>query len=349
MTSISTDARNLRALVGDAVVLLGQNPENATSYIGSVVAPILTGYLSNVAALLDAAHKVKNEAGQRHVQVVHYTSIETIFRILRDAASNARNGKNNDERPREPEPPGGYLRLYDTAHFNDPDEGNHIIHALNADRQYDWLTEHGGAYAYIASFMPVGAKENIADDLVLWRTYGDEGEGCSIKVSIPAAHLREVNYSAENTRRAAGKVNRILSIVQPLLDFGDDAAREEVRRVFAESFREGLGKVQFLHKAPAFRHENEYRVVMTRKDFTEDDISFHYRRSYGPSGHLRHYYEHPALGVGEMIVSGSEVTVGPRVLAKEDVRNSLEILVRRAKLEQRLKVKVSRQPFYRVI
>lgn len=349
MTSIGTDARNLRALISGAVTLLGREPENVASYVKSVVAPSLTSYLSNVAAILDQEHKVKSAGNQPLLQVVHYTSVATISSILRDAASRVLDGGNGDAQPRDADSKGAFLRLYDTAHFNDPDEGNHIIHALNSDRRYDWLMEHGGAYAYIASFMPVGARGNVADDLVLWRTYGNEGEGCSVKVSIPTDLLRKVNYSPEKTRRAASKVNRILSVVQPLLNFGDDAAREEVRKLFAESFREGLGKVQFLHKAPAFKHENEYRVVMTRKDFSEEDISFHYRRTNGPTGHLRHYYEHQDLEVDKMFVSGSEVTVGPRVLAKEDVRNSLEIMARRAGLERRLTVRVSDQPSYRVI
>ena len=168
-------------------------------------------------------------------------------------------------------------------------------------------------------------------------------------MNIPSPLLRKVNYSLTRTRWAARKVKRILSAVEPLSDYREDDIREEIRRVLADRFREGLGRVQYLYKNPAFRDENEYRVVVTRSDLEEKDISFHYKRSSGRTGHLRHYHEHPELEVDKLIVSMSELTVGPRVLAKEDVRNSLEILVRRAKLEQRMKVRVSGQPFYRVI
>ena len=167
MNEINEGTRILRAQVRDAVSLLRQDSSQVAGYVQSIVGPTFGDVLSNLATLIDERHRVGDGNGQKPIQVVHYTSISTIFSILSDAVSKVRKDSEPDQPPPQPDKLGAYLRLYDSAHFNDPDEGNHLIHAFNTNHQYDWLTEHGGSHAYIASFIPSEDKKDTGDDLVL--------------------------------------------------------------------------------------------------------------------------------------------------------------------------------------
>lgn len=113
-------------------------------------------------------------------QVIHYTSIENLMSIL-DSADKKSAGKNKNQTMinKGKKDKKGFLRLYDTVHFNDPDEGNFFVRNLSCE--YRWLREEAEEitrerqeYAYVASFILPREDKDMSDNLVFWREYGKQ-------------------------------------------------------------------------------------------------------------------------------------------------------------------------------
>ena len=128
--------------------------------------------------------------------LVHYTGTDVVFHMLDDS----------DEE--------GGLRLYDTVHGNDPEEGTFLLrHWPDRANEGPWMWQgsangdSGGdgrlelkeqveqglypGHAYVLSFVPSASDERNNDRIVFWREYGRHGAGCSL--SIPKDKL----FSAE--------------------------------------------------------------------------------------------------------------------------------------------------------
>ena len=237
------------------------------------------------------------------------------------------------------------LRLYDSAHLNDPDEGNFLIRSLDPEGKYNWISEGSIAHAYVTSFIIPKKDKDMRDNLVFWRAYGSEGEGCSLTVHVPPQHLRRVVYDPVEVQDTVQKLLPTLQTIEPIVAV-KQPFEHQIKRELSDAFRESLGQVQYLYKSQAYEYEEECRFVITRSEVSENQIYFDYRHQDG-SAHLRHYCEHEDLDLERMAVSGSAITLGPRVFRSDDVRRSLEVLRSRAGLENRLQVRPSRIPFYR--
>ena len=152
--------------------------------------------------------------------LVHYTGMDVVFAMLND-------GDDKDG-----------LRLYDTVHANDPEEGRFLLlHWPNGDDEHFWMWQQGenswpgdgealsfkqqverGLYpghAYVLSFVPSAREKKNNDRIVFWREYGRHGAGCSI--SIPKNKLSadercslapyRVRYGQADVRNLADKLN----------------------------------------------------------------------------------------------------------------------------------------------
>ena len=82
-----------------------------------------------LSAELEAKHRL--EGDNEDVKVVHYTSIETIHALLT-------------------EPSKQYLRLYDSVHLTDPQEGRYVFKEIELGKESKWL-ESSVSHAYIIS------------------------------------------------------------------------------------------------------------------------------------------------------------------------------------------------------
>ena len=71
---------------------------------------LLNKTISEAFSSLRNSYRVCRQDGKKST-VVHYTSVETVMNMLQDCM---------DEKH------GSHLRLYDTFHFNDPDEGRYL-------------------------------------------------------------------------------------------------------------------------------------------------------------------------------------------------------------------------------
>ena len=298
-------------------------------YVTGVVVPKLQDALSDVCLEIEQHHRLSKSETKSTNFVVHYTSVATIVSMLQAYARKERGNPLNGEQRSLREEQGISLRIYDSAHFNDPDEGNYLVRNLNLPEKHSWLNINNVTHAYIASFIIPETDPNVAsDNLVFWRTYGREGEGCSLKLNIPSSSLQEVHYGPKPVNRTAQIMLPVLEVLHPLVSIDEPS----IRQVVQEAFWGSLGKIQYLYKSQAYAYERECRFVITRSNVGEDRICFDYTDEGNLTGRLRHYCEDEALEVRELFPTGSSITLGPCVSDKNDLRRSLEVLKRRANL-----------------
>ncbi len=302
-------------------------------YTTDTIIPTLSALLQALCNEIEQYHALNDLApdrAQAPAYVVHYTTVSTVVSMLQAQAINRKTketeGKEQGNFAYSQE---ASLRLYDSAHFNDPDDGNYLGRQLSKSAKYAWLTPSTRTHAYIASFMiPDDDPDAASDNLVFWRTYGREGEGCSLKLRTPTAKLSRVLYKPKELERTERAFYPVLDVLDPLVSTTDPWIKDTLR----EAFWKSLGRIRFLYKSPAYDYERECRLVIPRTEITAERISFDFRSDGSSSGRLRHYCEDEVLRVDEILGSGSSITIGPSVADKEDLQQSLEILGRRAGL-----------------
>ena len=283
----------------------------------TLVIPFLKKAISEKFKSLKESYRVCHENNEAPT-VVHYTSVDTVIKMFRDYSDNE----------------ASYLRLYDTFHFNDPDEGRYL--KLAKCEVLSDLMKKTSPCAYATSFVvPRDAKriESVRDNLVFWRTYGREGTGCSLAIKIPAHRLYQVRYGETKTavEAVASIEHKILDALSPMMDLDESGPKEQdipalLREATAVAMREEAEAVLYLHKSKAYNYENEARVVKTVRSIKEErkrDIVFEYESSKNKT---RHYYEDDDLSVENLLVTGSIITLGPCVSFKENMAYYLEHL-----------------------
>ena len=160
--------------------------------------------------------------------LVHYTGTDVVFKMLNDRAEE------------------GGLRLYDTVHGNDPEEGTFLLlHWPDRENEGPWMWQEsangdsGGdeglelkkqveqglypGHAYVLSFVPSTYDEKNNDRIMFWREYGRQGAGCSL--SIPGNKLfaagkcslvpYRVLYGGDTVEMLAGNYSGKLSTARP--------------------------------------------------------------------------------------------------------------------------------------
>ena len=261
-----------------------------------------------------------------HVPVVHYTSLRTNFTLLHSAL---------------PGNPKASLRLYDSEHTNDPEEGTFLFKALDLPPDHHWAADPTPSHAYLASFLAVpsgvSAEMNPSDDLGFWRSYGRNGQGCSFRTWVPDGILRRVLYGREAAQLLKADLLKLLDALEPIARL-----HEEAQSVLREALWDELSSIRYLYKHAAYTDEREYRVVVLEEDVESSKIQFALR---GPPDSLRRYYEHPSLVVTKLFApSGASITIGPDAPHREDLQHSLDLLRRRAGLDN-LAIRTSRIPY----
>lgn len=274
-------------------------------YVTGIVLPTLRDALDQLILDIDRSHHVNLEADSSSTFMIHYTSVGSLMSLLLNAANGHRS----------------FLRLYDSAHFNDPDEGNYL--GRNLPDGLDWAVGGTQSHAYVASFIDPGHDEerDMTDNLVFWRTYGREGEGCSLKVRVPASNLRRVLYGSGDARTAGSKLLPVLKLLEPLLDISND-----IHRVIIDAIWESLERIQYLYKSGAYSYEAEYRFVLGKLEIDEDRVCIDISDPGESVSRVRHYCEHEDLEIGNIFASGSSVTLGPCVPNSDDLCGVLGIL-----------------------
>lgn len=252
--------------------------------------------------------------------VVHYTKVDTVIKMFRDYIEKERS----------------YLRLYDTFHLNDPDEGKYLIGRLDptAHQELKDLIEVNTPCAYVSSFIipddsqqskGVGARDN----LVFWKTYGREGTGCSITMRVSAARLYKVKYGIEDVRCVADDIEGIragiMEAIKPIMDVSSDENKEVLMKALSSTLSVELEDILYLYKSIAYEYEKEVRIIRTKGSIKASDDEICFDDNSGAQK-IRHYYNDESLSAPNLLTTGSVITLGPCVPDKENIAYYLEHL-----------------------
>ena len=305
------------------------DPDAIVEYTKTVVTSHLAIVGKALSREIEQLHTPAEPLSTRNLFAIHYTGLPTLIALLNQRSRNLQS-----EQSAEPTS----LRLYDAAHLNDPTEGVYLAGAL--PRKHRWVGVPKQSHAYIVSFIGEHQGDPPAEDnLVFWRMYGKEGEGCSMRVNIPPTKLRRVFYGKKEAEQTSRTLISLLDILKPLSALG-----KALRETLAECFWDSIGRVPYLYKSNAYSYEDEYRLVVRKSDINDNNILFEVAN--GSLSYVKSYCEPedlsiPDLMVENMMITGSRVTLGPRVPNPEALLQSLEILIRKAGLQDGLKVKTS--------
>ena len=293
----------------------------------SALTPVSTELTSVVMEFYTATEEITHQVCKPHLlpedpgtnlSLAHYTSLEATFNIVSSG-------------------PGGFFRLYDSAHVNDPtegiatSEGEGISDSLSSIRSFASPTRsalgiHAQKFstAYLLSFLANTARSDPGDDLNFWRSYGRDGCGCSFtffpyRSNWPhhvVTGLRRVAYDVPNvpdyqegTRLLLRIHDALSSLVRPRSVMADKLAT--TRPLLDDWFAR-----RFLIKHAAYKPENEIRFVTFPRD--GQDICYDL-----PNGQIRHYLNLPDFKLKLLFASSTILRVGPAVAHPEDTVDAL--------------------------
>ena len=304
----------LKALCTAGLERLKRHGSVSSEYVEGMILPELGNVMGEITSRIEKRHRIPSAAENVTMLVTHYTSLSTATSMLRELA--------NGQDP--------VLRLYDTTHCNDPGEGYHLVRELSSNDGYLWLARESSAgHAYITSF--VGGRDgmDMSDNLVFWRTYGNDGKGCSMTVAVRANLLRKVFYSGNDIEPTKQMLLPVLDAVAPLA-----RADEKCAKLISGAFWKHLEGVRYLYKDEAYHHEDEHRIAIpaASSEIDPNRIQFQPHEPGGPSVEVRHYYEIDGLALGQILSSGSRFILGPAAKDSYSVCLYLNDLKRRALL-----------------
>ena len=281
-------------------------------------------------AEIDQFHDLGNDTKE----VVHYTSLDMLTAVLRNKAEETE----------------AFLRMYDSFHLNDPDEGQYLARRIEPTDQFGWFRERGNLHAYIASFViPCDNKDQELrdeDNLKYWLAYGQRGRGCSIRFPTIRNRFRRVLYGQQKVTRTLERLE--LTSIWNCLDLLTDNRNQDVSRIahnlLSEVMRKNVARILYLYKDDAYKYEQECRVVKSVLEIPDGDIGFERLEQLASPHSLRHYYHDNDLSIDRILVTGSLITIGPLVSRPFNVMYYINTLLEKARLSGP-KVQISKIPY----
>ena len=184
------------------------------------------------------------------------------------------------------------------------------------------------------------------DDLRYWRSYGNEGKGCSIRFPVRDIPFRRVLYGQEKVTRALDTLDltSIWNVLEPLTTDRNERVGSAARDILSERIRRNITRILYLYKDDAYKYEQECRMVKAALEVAEGDIRFEPLDEVASPHTIRHYYQDSALRIDNILVTRSLITIGPLVPRPHNVMYYINTLLERAGLSGP-KLKVSRIPY----
>ena len=292
---------------------LSQLSDARPEIVSRLVIPALDRAMQPLALEIEGLHMVDPpDIEGTTSRATHYTSLEVVLRMLSQETSDGN----------------ASLRLYDSLHCNDPEEGDFLVNSLSSIPQHQWLAEgSSGGHAYIASLIVDEQERDLSNELVFWRTYGNEGSGCSLTMVVETKLLRRVFYGERRVALTRDLLLPVLDVVEPLAErYGS------LRKEMSETIWRRLEAIRFLYKNSVYDFENECRVVLTTdsQGFDQHRVRFEPRGNGSPLSRVRHFYEMDELALKSTMTSGSKLVLGPCVPDQYSVKLYLEHLQRQA-------------------
>ena len=284
-------------------------------------------YFLTIRGLFDRFSKLvlDGDLPEKGVSLVHYTAWKNALGMF----------NMNQEKP--------VLRMYNYEHSNDPNEGGiQPPEWKNIEKKESWVDEflendgrwaedmRFGGSTYGSSFF--SGSSDADDDLTCWRLYGNDGRGCSLKISNPSnVNVYKVRYRDRdfNTRtqcekkedeQVAERLRRLFTAGKEVVDGAPDEYRHIVGPTVAQGLRQVIYGYYHLVKHRAYLGEKEWRMVtvMPRRDTIQYDTT--------SEDMVKRYINGPALK--DLLISASAITIGPTVPNRGAARAYLEHLVR---------------------
>ena len=296
------------------------------AFVSRVVIPALDRAVQPLALEIEGRHIVDDDIEGTTLPATHYTSLETVLGMF----------------SQETEGGSASLRLYDSLHSNDPEEGDFLANSLSSTPEHRWLAEgSSGGHAYIASLIVDEQERDLSNELLFWRTYGNEGAGCSLTMNVETKLLRRVLYGEEPVAATRDLLLPILDVVQPLAQL-----HESLRKEISDTIWRRLEAIRFLYKNSAYDFEHECRVVLTTDStgYDQSKVRFEPRENGGPLSRVRHFYEMDELTLKNTMTSRSKLVLGPCVPDQNSVKLYLEHLQRKAGIND-FRIKASDIPY----
>ena len=298
MNNYEGSLKNLSEVIVSGQEYLKKSEYLASAYVNTVMGIKLREALNHlIDDLINKHHKVEPTESDK-IYVIHYTSAKNLLSMLQF--------RSFDSEPSS-------LRLYDSVSSNDPDEGKYLVRNLvNPTNTYSWLTKNEVSHAYITSFIIPDPKKDMSDNLVFWRAYGQEGEGCSLLLHVPHSQLRKVCYGDE--------IEETITVLKSVLEHVDslvnvckhESIREIISKHLSNLIWESMEKIRYLYKSEAYRYENECRCVVVESDIEDkSSICFEYSNQNNSPTDIRHYFEIKELKLDKLLITGSSITIGP--------------------------------------
>ena len=260
--------------------------------------------------------------------LAHYTTVDTLFSILSCfEAVNQRFALSSSGPTEQLDKNSGFLRMYDTYNSNDPQEGQFLLsakpkrHRFPSTYSHLWnlFLDRANLPAYVTSFRALTRLEDV-DDLIFWRTYGKDGQGCAIV--FPRTFLDsttpilQVKYGRKAVRVTLDKLLDVFDALQTIKSLNKilPPGPSLPRYVSAT-----LSPIPYLHKSDDYQFENEVRVLAPFVDLSPRALFGHRIQDSQSGVKLRHFANHPHLHVSNILKTDSMIVLGPAVRERDNV------------------------------
>lgn len=254
--------------------------------------------------------------------IIHYTNLGMLISALKDL------GEDRES----------FLRMYDSFHLNDPEEGQFLIRHIRPEDQLRWFKEQKASHAYVASFIvPDDCNDQELgdeDNLKYWLAYGRRGRGCSIRFPVNSRRFRRVCYGQHNAARTADilALRSIWNCLDPLTASQDQELSSAAIEVFSEAMWSNLAQIAYLYKDDSYSYEQECRLVRSVVDVPEGSVYFESVGEADSSDRTRHYYQDDDLRMDRILVTDSIITLGPLVSRPRNMVYYINTLLQKAGL-----------------
>ena len=320
LPTVAAAAKDARKLYGD-------------QRLREALATMFDAFAATVCSTLDDLHAV-DAATVTHL--VHYTTLDVLFSILQspDTPDNT--------------PPG--IRLYDTVHVNDPEDGMVVtrhwpansVWGWNIDRSDDPLSNEGlrisaASPGYTLSFVQSSLPKPMYDHLPFWKEYGSRCRGCSLaipleKLSNGQASLVPYRVKYELDVDIPHLYQHLCgTLLEPAMDFANDPKfKPEFQKAILGMLIDAMQPFRFLYKDGTYAHEKECRVVVsqpTNPETPQVDVVYEAQPTADGGTKLRHYAQKHILPAAALFHSDTIITLGPLVPQSYNVTVVLEDLL----------------------
>lgn len=330
MTNIDDSWNRLYDILKLYISRISKNPLNYLELHG------LTEVVSKLVFFEDALNE--------NDRLAHYTSLENVMKMF-------------DLNHGVP-----VVRMYNYELANDPEEGKikppewKKLEDKAMNKLFGTLFENEESLknqvafdrAFGCSFSS-GPCSGVGDDMTYWRLYGNDGQGCSLKLSsLPARGAYKVRYRhrdfssrSESDRledeRVAGQLSEFVELAKEAIDCTSEKFRHEAAKLVAGALFRVFYGYYHLIKHIAYEDEQEWRVIVVMP--SRDEI----RYDTDSPNLVKRYVDGPKLA--ELLGTDSVITVGPTVPNSTTARDYLNKRVRQEHGMESATVRVSNQSY----